>query len=109
MPPADQSETPSEAPNEEPDEEPNTSTEVPNESNDLIENTEGAGSTETGENTENTENNEGTTDTAPGTQDNPFGIDPSKPMVALTFDDGPSQYTWPIVTALQEHNARATF
>ena len=30
-------------------------------------------------------------------------------MVALTFDDGPSQYTWPIVTALQEHNARATF
>ena len=43
------------------------------------------------------------------TPDNPFGIDPSKPMVALTFDDGPSKYTWPIVTALYEHNARATF
>ena len=43
------------------------------------------------------------------TPDNPFGIDPNKPMVALTFDDGPSQYTWPIITALYEHNARATF
>lgn len=41
--------------------------------------------------------------------DNPFGIDPSKPMLALTFDDGPSQYTWPIVQALQQYNARATF
>ena len=112
IPPADQNETPVEAPNEEPDEELNTSTEVPNESNDLIENTEGAESTESteiDENTENTENNEGTADTTPVTADNPFGIDPSKPMVALTFDDGPSQYTWPIVTALQEHNARATF
>jgi hypothetical protein len=112
VPPADQNETPSEAPNEEPDEELNTSTEVPNESNDLIENTEGAESTESteiDENTENTENNEGTADTTQVTAGNPFGIDQSKPMVALTFDDGPSQYTWPIVTALQEHNARATF
>ena len=40
---------------------------------------------------------------------NPFGIDPKKPMVALTFDDGPSKYTWDIVTTLYEHNARATF
>ncbi|MBR2009242.1 MAG: polysaccharide deacetylase family protein [Peptococcaceae bacterium] len=43
------------------------------------------------------------------TPDNPYGIDPSKPMVALTFDDGPSKYTWPIVSALAQHNARATF
>ena len=112
-PPADQNETPGEVPNEE-----------PNEGNDPSENTEGAESVEgtenadgnvSVENTENTENNEGnesnesTTNTPPVTSDNPFGIDPSKPMVALTFDDGPSQYTWPIVTALQEHNARATF
>lgn len=40
---------------------------------------------------------------------NPYGIDASKPMVALSFDDGPSQYTWDIVHTLQMHNARATF
>lgn len=41
--------------------------------------------------------------------ENPYGIDPSKPMIALTFDDGPSKHTWTIVSALQQHNARATF
>lgn len=41
--------------------------------------------------------------------DNPFGIDPSKPMIALTFDDGPSKYTWDIVDVLKNHQARATF
>ena len=41
--------------------------------------------------------------------DNPYGIDPTKPMIALTFDDGPSQYTWDIVDVLKNHNARATF
>ena len=41
--------------------------------------------------------------------DNPYGIDPAKPMVALTFDDGPSKYTWDIVHSLQSHKARATF
>lgn len=41
--------------------------------------------------------------------DNPYGIDPAKPMVALTFDDGPSKYTWDIVNTLQAHRARATF
>ena len=40
---------------------------------------------------------------------NPYGIDASKPMIALSFDDGPSQYTWDIVHTLQAHNARATF
>ena len=43
------------------------------------------------------------------TPDNPYGIDPSKPMVALTFDDGPSKYTWSAVSALVQHDARATF
>jgi peptidoglycan/xylan/chitin deacetylase (PgdA/CDA1 family) len=41
--------------------------------------------------------------------ENPYGIDPAKPMVALTFDDGPSQYTWDIVSTLQSYKARATF
>ncbi len=42
-------------------------------------------------------------------EDNPYGIDPSKPMIALTFDDGPSKYTWSIVSSLVQHDARATF
>lgn len=37
-------------------------------------------------------------------------VDPSRPMVALTFDDGPSKrYTASILDALKEHNASATF
>lgn len=37
-------------------------------------------------------------------------IDPNKPMVALTFDDGPTRkYTGAILDALQEHQASATF
>lgn len=37
-------------------------------------------------------------------------IDPSKPMVALTYDDGPSATNTPrILAALKEHGARATF
>ncbi len=37
-------------------------------------------------------------------------IDPNKPMVALTFDDGPSpEYTPEILKALRDNNARATF
>ena len=40
---------------------------------------------------------------------NPYGVDPEKPMLALTFDDGPSKYTWEIVETLRSHNARATF
>jgi peptidoglycan/xylan/chitin deacetylase (PgdA/CDA1 family) len=37
------------------------------------------------------------------------GIDPSMPMVALTFDDGPSEYTLQILDILEQHNVRATF
>ena len=37
-------------------------------------------------------------------------IDPNKPMVALTFDDGPTKkYTTAILDALKEHQASATF
>lgn len=36
-------------------------------------------------------------------------IDPSKPMVALTFDDGPSQYTDEILDTLEKYQSRATF
>lgn len=36
-------------------------------------------------------------------------IDPEKPMVALTFDDGPSIYTKEILKTLKKYNARATF
>ena len=36
-------------------------------------------------------------------------IDPTKPMIALTFDDGPSQYTIRILKVLAQYDARATF
>ncbi len=36
-------------------------------------------------------------------------IDPSKPMIALTFDDGPSKYTSRILDLLAQHKGRATF
>lgn len=36
-------------------------------------------------------------------------IDPSKPMIALTFDDGPSEQTDRITKVLAQYNARATF
>lgn len=40
---------------------------------------------------------------------NPYGIDPNKPMVALTFDDGPSKYTDKVLNILEKYNVRATF
>lgn len=36
-------------------------------------------------------------------------IDPDKPMVCLTFDDGPSEQTRIILDCLEEYNAHATF
>lgn len=36
-------------------------------------------------------------------------LDPNRPMVALTFDDGPSPYTMPILLELEKHNSLATF
>ncbi len=37
------------------------------------------------------------------------GVDPTKPMLALTFDDGPSPVTPEILDTLKAHGARATF
>lgn len=36
-------------------------------------------------------------------------LDKSRPMVALTFDDGPGKYTSKILSTLEQYNARATF
>lgn len=36
-------------------------------------------------------------------------IDPDKPMVALTFDDGPGAYTPQVLDALEKYGVRATF
>ena len=36
-------------------------------------------------------------------------IDPSEPMVALTFDDGPGPYTARLLNCLEENGAKATF
>lgn len=36
-------------------------------------------------------------------------VDPKKPMIALTFDDGPSGYTEEILDVLEKYDARATF
>ena len=36
-------------------------------------------------------------------------IDPTQPMIALTFDDGPSEETDKILAVLAEYNGRATF
>ncbi len=38
-----------------------------------------------------------------------ISIDPTKPMVALTFDDGPGPRTTEILDKLEEYNARCTF
>lgn len=40
---------------------------------------------------------------------NVTGIDPEKPIVALTFDDGPSVNTASIIETLTEYSAHATF
>lgn len=48
-----------------------------------------------------------------GTPEDPWyaarNLDPSKPMVALTFDDGPAPATWRILDSLEAHGAKATF
>ena len=36
-------------------------------------------------------------------------IDPNKPMIALTFDDGPGEYTDELLDCLEQNNAHATF
>ena len=46
---------------------------------------------------------------ADGKQDPYQTIDPEKPMLALTFDDGPSPYTERLLNCLEQYHARATF
>ena len=41
--------------------------------------------------------------------ENTTNIDPSRPVVALTFDDGPSEYTTRILDTLHKHGGRASF
>ncbi len=36
-------------------------------------------------------------------------VDPSRPMVALTFDDGPGKYTGRLLDCLEKNDAKATF
>ena len=36
-------------------------------------------------------------------------VDPSRPMVAITYDDGPGKYTDKILSCLEKYDARATF
>lgn len=38
-----------------------------------------------------------------------YSVDSTKPMVALTFDDGPSEYTSQILDLLTQYGGRATF
>ena len=48
--------------------------------------------------------------TSPLNIDKNAAVDPSKPMVAITFDDGPSSENTPIILdTLEKYNARATF
>ncbi len=42
-------------------------------------------------------------------EENVDNLDPDKPIVALTFDDGPSPYTQRIVDTLAKYNSKATF
>ena len=90
----------------------------------------GAGNTDDGTDTADTGDNENTETGDPGSTgdtdagngpegdnikkntenfDYSLGIDPEKPIIALSFDDGPSVYTERIIAALEANNAEATF
>lgn len=89
-------EQPVEEPVEQPEEQPTeTPVEVPDEPEDQP--------TVTVEKEQDTEET-GVLETSADTE-----IDPDKPMVCLTFDDGPSEYTNEILDLLVEYNAKATF
>lgn len=45
----------------------------------------------------------------PVVSNNTRNIDPSKPMIALTFDDGPSEETLRIVETLEKYDSKGTF
>lgn len=41
--------------------------------------------------------------------DSPEELDPSKPIIALSFDDGPGRYTERIIQTLKDNDCKATF
>ncbi|MFQ6932476.1 MAG: polysaccharide deacetylase family protein [Eubacterium sp.] len=43
------------------------------------------------------------------TKDNKRVIDPNKPMIALTFDDGPGERTLELLETLEKYKVRASF
>ena len=45
----------------------------------------------------------------PEDTEEPFVIDPEKPMIALTFDDGPSGYTEGVLDVFKEYGGHGTF
>jgi len=58
----------------------------------------------------------GTEETDPGTDETPLNtpslalnLDPTRPVIALSFDDGPGIYTNDFIDLLNEYNIRATF
>ena len=71
-------------------------------------NSDVADNRETADNTDATDAGEETKTPNPN-YDYTLGIDPDKPIIALSFDDGPSIYTERIVAALQKNNVKATF
>ena len=58
---------------------------------------------------DNLEQNTDKEESAEPQAENPYGIDPAKPMVALTFDDGPSTNTQAILDILDKYDVKATF
>lgn len=89
------------------------STDIESDSDDISTEESNIEETNTSENTEN-ENTEDETDTKDdvlvSTVPEVGDIDPNKPMVALTFDDGPTRdNTVRILEILEKYNARATF
>lgn len=81
--------------------------------------TEAAEGTESSEGTESTEGKAdeetaaGKEDEATAQTERPYyydeNLDPMKPIIAMSFDDGPSKYTERILAALQANGAKATF
>lgn len=76
----------------------------------LIENDTESEKTGETESVEATEETETATEEETTTESHTEEIDPNKPMIALTFDDGPSSENTPrLLEALKEYGAHATF
>ncbi|MDO4294557.1 MAG: polysaccharide deacetylase family protein [bacterium] len=66
--------------------------------------------TETEQETNAQQETDAETESEEANNDNPRGIDPQKPMVALTFDDGPyAPVGNRIMDVMQQYNSRCTF